>query len=156
MPGIDSIHTLLVGFFLQLLNQTFGNTIHTTNGGHNPNLITDTHVAILTYIALKATVVVFDIKLLVYRIICILESTSQIGLQIILVHPISGFHILHGMSDGIAIFDNVGTSCHVLYQYLMACWCILIHGNLLTIYFKNLSFLFGLQTNHYRIGRVNL
>ena len=156
MPGVDVIHTLLMRFALQLFHEPFGDAIHAADGRHHPDLITHTDVAVLTNITLKGAVLFLNAKFLVYRIVCVFECAGQIGLQVVLVHPVAGLQILTGVTDGIAIFDDVFSLFHVLDQYLVTCWCVLFDGNLLTVHLDNLSFFLRLQTDHYAICRINL
>ena len=60
MPGIDGIDTFFASLFLQFTDQSFGNTVYTTYGGNDPYLITHTHIAVLTDIALESAVLLWD------------------------------------------------------------------------------------------------
>ena len=75
MPGIDSVDALFASFFLQLINEALGNAVYATYSRHNPNLIAHAYIAIFTYITFKGTILVFNFKWLVYRIIRIFECT---------------------------------------------------------------------------------
>ena len=75
MPSIDGVDAFFLRLFLQLLHQSLGNTVHTTNGRNNPYFITHAHVAILSDIALKAAVFFFNAKFFIHRTICVLERT---------------------------------------------------------------------------------
>ena len=73
MPGIDGVNTFLLGFGLQFFHQPFGDTVHTADGGYNPYLITDTHLTVLANISLKVSILILNIKRLVYRLIYVFK-----------------------------------------------------------------------------------
>ena len=155
VPGIDGVDALFLGLMLQLLDESLGNAVHTTHRRHNPDLITYTDITVLSDIALKGTVLLFDAKFLAYRIISILKCTSEIGLQIVLIHPITSLQILNGMANRIAVFDDVGTLRGIFNQHFVTSGCILIQDNLLTVYLNDSTFLLGLQAYHNAVGRIN-
>ena len=117
MNGIDAFEIRL---FLKLRSQALGNAVHTAHGGHNPHFVADSHFPILTAIALESAVIGGDIQLFIYRMVFIGERTRQIGLQVILVHPLSGLQVLACMSDGIAILDDISALRCIGDEHLMA------------------------------------
>ena len=73
MPGVDGIDTFLTGLFLEGIHQTFGDAVHTAHSRYNPYFVSHTDITVLADITLKGSVFFFDVKLLVYRIICVFE-----------------------------------------------------------------------------------
>ena len=155
MPGMDGINAVFMRLFLKFLYQSFGNAVDTTNGRHNPNLITYTYISILPYIALKGTVSLFYVKSFVYRLIRIFKCARKIGLQIVLIHPITSLQVFLCMTDRIAIFNDIGALWGIFYEYLVPSGRVLIQDNLTAIHLHDGSFLLGLQTYNNTIGRIN-
>ena len=85
----------------------------------------------------------------------IFKGTGEIGLQIVLIHPVASLQIYFGMSDGIAILDDVGTLGCILDQDLVSCRRVLIDGDLLAVDLNDVSLLFRLQTDYHAVGRIN-
>ena len=73
MPGVDGVDTFLTGLFLEGIHQTFGDAVHTAHSRYNPYFVSHTDITVLADITLKGSVFFFDVKLLVYRIICVFE-----------------------------------------------------------------------------------
>ena len=86
----------------------------------------------------------------------IFQRTGKVGLEIVLIHPFTLLQILLGMTDRVAILDDVLALGSIIDEHLMTSWSILQESDVLAIHFDNLALLHRTQTNHYRVGRVNL
>ena len=155
MPGMDGINAVFMCLFLQLLYQSFGNAVDATYGRHNPNLITYTYIAILSYIALKGAVFFFYVKFLVYRLIRVFKCAREVGLQIVLIHPVASLQVFLCMTNRIAVFYDICTLRGIFYKYLVPSGRVLVQDNLTAIHLNDGSFLLGLQTYNNAVGRIN-
>ena len=156
VPCMDGINALTASLFLQKLNEFLSNTIHATYGWYYPHLVSYTYFAILAHIALEGTGFLGNVQLLIYWMIGIFQRTGKVGLEIVLIHPFTLLQILLGMTDRLAILDDVLSLGSIIDEYLMTSWSILQESDVLAIHFDNLALLHRTQTNHYRVGRVNL
>ena len=107
MPRPDGINIFHTSLFAQLFSQSFGNTVDTAYGRYNPYLVAYTNVTIFAGISLKGSLLVFDIKRLVYRVVCVFKRSAKIGLEIVFVDPVTCLQVLTGMTDGIAVLNDV-------------------------------------------------
>ena len=155
MPGIDGVDAFFACLFLQFTHQSFSNAIHTADGGYDPYLITHTHITVLTDIALERAVLLLDAKFFVYGVIGVFKGTGEIRLQIVLIHPVACLQVGFGMTDGIAILDDVSTLGGILDQDLVPCWRVLVDGNLQSVNLNDVTLLFRLQTDYHTVGRIN-
>ena len=121
VPGVDGVNVLASRLCQQLVNQALGNAVDAAHRGHNPYLVAHAHVAVLAAIALKGSVLVFNAKFLVDRIVCVLERTAEIGLEVVLVHPVARLQVAARMADGVAVLDDVLALLDVAQQHLVAC-----------------------------------
>ena len=142
MPGIDGIDGGRLDLGAKLTGQSLGNAVYTAYGRYNPYLVAHTYITVLTYVSLEGSVSFLDFKLLVYRTVCVFKRSREIGLQIVLVDPFSGFHILAGMSDGVAVFDDILTLHDIAQQHLVACRYIFGKRNAGAVNFDDVAFLF--------------
>ena len=122
---------------------------------HYPYLIAHTHVAILTHIALKGTVLVFDGKLLINRLVSIFERAGEVGLQVILVHPVASLQVFACMTNGIAILDDVLALLHIDNEHLVTGRCVLVQYDLFPVDLDDVALVLCLQANDNRIGRID-
>ena len=155
MPGIDIVDTFQLGLLAQFLSQFLSNAVDTAYRGNNPYLITHTHITILTLIALEGAVLFLDGQFFANGVVGIFERTGKIGLQIILVDPVTGFQILTCMTDGIAVFDDVFSLFDIFDKNLVTGWCVLINNNLLAVCFDDFSFFLWLQADYHTVCRIN-
>ena len=126
MPSIDTINTFQFGFVAQFLCQFLSDTVDAANRGNDPNLISYAHISIFTFIALEGAVFFLDGQFFTNRIVRIFEGAGKIGLQVVLIHPVACFQVLQGMTDGIAVFDDVLTLFDILDEYFVTCRSVLI------------------------------
>ena len=145
-----------MGFLFQLFHEALCDAVYTAHRRHHPYLVTHAHVAVLTYIAFKGAILFPDGKFFVDRLVCIFECAREVGLQVVLIHPVTSFQCLTGMTDGITVFDDVFALGRVLNQDLMSSRRVLVDGDLSTVHLDNLSFLLFRQTDHNRVCRINL
>ena len=155
VPGIDAVNILAFCLFAQLLGQSLGNAVDTANGGYNPYLVANTHVAILADIALECAMVVLDIEFLADRLVGIFEGAGKVGLQIVLVDPLATFHVFDGVTNGIAILDDALACFHVAQQYLVACRHVLGKDHALVAGLNHITSFLFCQTHHNGVGRIN-
>ena len=155
MPRINGVDALAACLAAQFLDESLSDAIDAANGRHYPYLITHANVAVLADITIKGSVVVLDVKFFVDRTICVLERTRQIGLEIVLIHPIASLQILLGVADGITVFDDVSTLWRILDQHFMPCGRVLINDNLTAIDIDDVTLFFRLQTDYDRVCRID-
>ena len=155
MPCPDGVDTFTLGLHHQTVTQLFCDAVDTSYGGHNPYLITNTHIPVLPNISLKGSLLVFDSKRLVNRIICVFKCSAEVGLEVILVYPISSFHVLTSMTDRITVFDNILSLFHFFNKNFVTSRSILIHGDLFAVNLDDFTLLLGLQTNHDGVGGID-
>ena len=129
----DGIHTLAASLLTQALGQLVGNAIDTTYSGDNPHLVAHTHIAILATIAFEGQSFVGDIQLHLHGVIGIVEQACQVGLDLILVDPLSLLHILGGMTDGVTILDDVLAFVQVGQHHLVSGRGILQYVDILSV-----------------------
>ena len=90
VPSVNSVNAFASGSFFEPRHKFLGDAVYTSNGGHNPYFISDSYFAILSYISFETLILVFYGQRFVDRIVWISKSAGKIGLQIILVNPLSG------------------------------------------------------------------
>ena len=66
-------------------------------------------ITVLADIALECAVLNRDAEFLINRIVCIFESSCEVGLEIVLVYPFSCLEVFDGMTDRVAILYDVLT-----------------------------------------------
>ena len=115
-----------------------------------------TRIAVLANIALEGAVLLQDVQLLIHRVVSIFQSTGKVGLEVVLVDPLTLFQVLLGMTDRVAVLDDVLAFRCIVDEHLMSSRSILQQGDGLTIYLNHFALLHWAQANHYRVGRVNL
>ena len=125
MPGKHGINTFQLGFLFQLTSQSFGHTIDTSHSGDNPYFVPDSHLAVLTDISVECTMVGLHVSLCFYRMIFVGKLTGQVCREVMLVHPLTSFQILTGMTNRVAVFDDAFAFLCISDKYLMT------HGNIL-------------------------
>ena len=155
MPGIYAVDALHSSFVAQLLCQFLSNAVHTAHCRHNPYLIAYTYITILALIAFECAVLFLDGKFFANGIVSIFERARQIGLQIILVHPITRFQILTSMTDGVTVFYDVITFLHILNENFMTSWCVLIQDYCFVINGNDFTFFLWLQADDDAVCRIN-
>ena len=158
VPCPDAVNILAASLFAQLLCHTLGNAVDAPNGGHNPYLVAYADIAVLAYVTLKSPLLVLDVvdvALGVHRLIGILQRSAEVRLEVVLVHPVAGLHVLTGVSDGVTILDNVLTLLDILDEYFVACGSVLVQDYLLAIDVNHFAFLLRLQADDNRVGGVN-
>jgi hypothetical protein len=89
------------------LGKFLGNLVHTTNGINDPNLVSDTNVAIFTNVAHKGTVGGACGGIVELRIIRILKVARKIGLYVMSMNVLPCLNIAGSVSDGIAILYDI-------------------------------------------------
>ena len=140
------------------MSQTLGNAVDATYSRHNPNLVAHAHVAVLADIALEGTALfldMVDVTLGVNGLVGIFQRTREVGLQVVLVHPVAGLHVLTGVADGVAVLDDVLTLFDVLDQHFMSCRGVLVHCDLLAVYLYDVALLLGGQTYYDRVSWID-
>ena len=109
----NRIHSFAAGFPTQTFGQLVDDTIHAAYGRYNPHLVANSHFAIFTAITFECQVFVWNIQRNACRIVCIIQQSSQICLDIILIHPIPLFLSRACMTDRVPIFNDVFAFCKV-------------------------------------------
>ena len=142
MPGPDGVDVASTGFLHQAVGKVFSNAVDAADGGHNPYLVTHADVTILANITLKGSVFVFDCKWFVDRLIRVFERSAEVGLEIVLIDPVTGLHVLTGMTDGVAVLDNVFAFFDVGDEYFVTCRSVLIQRDLLAVDGDDVALLF--------------
>ena len=89
-------------------HDAFSNTVHATNRRYHPYLVADADFTVAALIATERAVLASYLQLFVNGFVSIGERTLQIGLQVMLVHPLSGLQVFASMADGVAVFNDVG------------------------------------------------
>ena len=140
VPGIDAVDTLTARFQTQLGSQLLSNAVDAAHGGHYPYLVAHANVAVLTNVSPKATVLIWYVKFLVYRLVSVFKSTAEVSLQVVLVYPVSCLHVLTGVAYGVAILNNVFTLFDVFDEHFVAGRGVLVDGYLQTIDLNEFTF----------------
>ncbi len=159
VPGPDGVDIFAASLRHELVGHALGNAVDAAYSGHNPYLVAHANVAVLAYIALEGTALVLDmidVALGVNGIVGIFQRTREVGLQVVLVHPVAGLHVLTGVTDWVAVLDDILTFFDVLDQYFMSCRGVLVHCDLLAVYLYDVALLLGGQTYYDRVSGINL
>jgi hypothetical protein len=109
MPGMNSINAVKTSLCFEFLCQLLCYAVYAANGRHNPDFVANTYITIFADIALECAVLNRDVELLIHRIVCIFESSCEVGLEVVLVYPFSSLEILGCMTDRIAVLDDILT-----------------------------------------------
>ena len=113
MPCVDAVNTLTACFLAKLCSQAFSDAIHTADGRHNPYFVAHADVAISTLVGFERTILVGYAKFFVDRFVLVFQRTAEVGLQVVFVHPVACLHGLTGMTDRVAVFDDVVTLLNI-------------------------------------------
>ena len=106
-------------------HDAFSNTVHATNRRHHPHLITDAYLTVAALIAAERAVLASYLQLLANGFVSVGERTLQIGLQVMLVHPLASLQVFASMADGVAVFDDVGALGGVADEHFVTCGRVL-------------------------------
>ena len=153
--GDDGIHALASSLLAQTFGQLVGNAVDTTYSGDNPHFVTYSHVTILATVALECKPFVGDVEVNGYGVVGVFEQTSQIGLDLVFVNPLSLLYIFGSVSDGVAILDDVFTFVQVGQHHFVSGRCILQHGDVLSVDGDSFSGIQCLDSHGNIVGRVN-
>ena len=156
MPSMDGVDALAMSLVLEQFHQLLCHAIHAAHGRNYPNFVSHTYLAVLANIALEGAVLLLDVQLLIHRVVSIFQSTGKVGLEVVLVDPLTLFQVLLGMTDRVAVLDDVLAFRCIVDEHLMASRSVLQEGDVLAIHLDYIALLHGAQANHYRVGRVNL
>ena len=143
------------GLLTQTLCTFLDDTIDATYGRDDPYFVTDTDLSVFAAVTHESTFLIGDIEHHLFRMILVLEQTSQVGLDVILVHPTAGFLCLAGMADGEAVLDDVLAFSEVFDSYLVSGRHIFQYGDLLAVHLNNSTCRLRLYGYNHIIGRVN-
>ena len=149
VPGVDGVNALATCFLLQKLNELLGNTVNATYGWNHPNLVTCSHFAVLAHVTLEGSALVGDVQLLFHRIVGIFQSAGKIGLEIVLVNPLALLQVFLGVTDRVAVLDDVLSFGSIVDEHLVTGRSILQKSDGLAIYLNSLALLHRAQANHY-------
>ena len=155
VPSVDGINAFAFCFLLELLYQFFRYAIHAAYGRNYPDFISYANLTILADVAQESTVFLLDVQLFIHRIVSIFQSAGKVGLEVILVDPLTLFQIFLSMTDRVTVLDDVLSFRCIVNEHFVSGRSILQEGDRLTIYFDGLALLHRAQANHYRVGRVN-
>ena len=72
----------------------------------------------------------------------VFERAAEVGLEIVLVDPVAGLHVLTGMTDGVAVLDDVFAFFDVGDEYFVTCRSVLIQRDLLAVDGDDVALLF--------------
>ena len=109
MPGMNSINAVETSLCFKTFCQLLCYAVYTADSRNNPNLIAYADITILADVALERAVLNRDAEFLINRIVCIFESSCEVGLDVVLVYPFSSLEILGCMTDRIAVFNDILT-----------------------------------------------
>ena len=151
----DSIYAFAFCFFTQAFSQLINDTIHTTHRRDNPHLITDTHLTIRTTIAFECSLFIEDIQCRIYRAIGIVQESGKISLNIVFIHPFPTRHCLSGVSNGIAIFDDVFALREVFQGNFMSCRNICKQYNFTSVHLNARTRFLGCYSYCYIVSRID-
>ena len=155
VPGMHGVDALQAGLSLQRGCQTLGDAVDTAHGGHNPHLVAYAHLAVLAHISVEGEVVVGNVEFFIHRLVFVGQRAREVGLQVVLVHPFAGLEVVHGMSDGVAIFDDVFALGCVVDEHLVPGRCVLCQGDVFSVNVDLFSLVERAQANHYRVCRID-
>ena len=155
VPSVDGINAFAFCFLLELLNQFLRYAIHAAYGRNYPDLVSYTDLTVLAHVTHESAVFLLDVQLFIYRIVSIFQSAGKVGLEVILVDPLTLFQIFLSMTDRVTVLDDVLSFRRIVNEHFVSGRSILQEGDRLTIYFDGLALLHRAQANHYRVGRVN-
>ena len=140
------------------MDEAFGNAVDAAYGRHNPYLVAHTHIAVLSNISFEGALIVFDVSnvaLGINRLVGVLQGAAEVCLEVVLVDPVAGFQVLTGMTNGVAVLDDVLTLFGILDEYFVTCWRVLIDSDLLAVDVDDVALLLGRQTYDHRVGGIN-
>ena len=129
VPGMHGVDALASGLCLEGGSQAFGDAVHASHSRHYPYLVADAHLAVLAHISVEGLALMGYCQRLVHGMVFVGQRAREVGLQVVLVHPFSGLQVMHGMSDRIAVFDDVVASGGVSDEHFVTHRCVLPQGN---------------------------
>ena len=142
-----------------LLTQTLGafldDAVHATHGRNNPHLVADSHLAVFAAEAHERTPLVGNIENNLFRVILVREQSRKVGLDVVLVHPRTGFLRLTRVTDRKSVLDDVLALGKVFDGYLVACRHIFQHGYLRPVHFDNCSCGLWLNSHNHIVRRID-
>ena len=156
VPGPDGVNVTPASLHHQAVGEAFGNAVDAADGGHNPYFVAYADVAVLAHVTLKGSIFVFDGKLFVDRLIRVFERAAKIGLEIVLVDPVAGLQVLAGVTDGIAVLDDVFTFFDVGDEYFVTSRSVLVQCDLLAVELNDVALLLRCETYNDTVGGINL
>ena len=138
------------------MDEALRNTIDASYSRNNPYLVAHANITVLANIAFKGALLVFDVQGLVDGVVSIFQRTAEIGLEVVLMHPVARFQVLKSMADRVAVFDNIFALSGILDKDFMACRRILVHDDLSTVSIEMMSpfFLGARQTTTESAGFI--
>ena len=150
------IGDLRFNFFAELLGKAFGDAVDTADGGYDPELVADTHITVLAAVATESDVLMGYGEGFAYWLVGVFEGARKVGLEVVLVHPLACTEVGDGMSDGVAILDDILTLAHIADEYLMACWGVLEQGDGSAVDQDGIASVQVLKTDDDAVGGMDL
>ena len=149
MPCIHSVDVLLSSFLAQLVSESLCNTIYASHCRHNPYLVAHTYITVFPYVSLKGAVFLGDVQFVVHWFVGIRQCTLEVGLEIILIYPVTSLQVGDGMTDGISIFNNVRSSGSIVDEHLVSRRCVLVESDSFAIHFHCFTFFHCFKANYH-------
>ena len=149
VPCINGIDVLFTCLLAQLVGQSLGNTVHASHSRHNPYLVAHAHFAVFPYVSLKCTLFLSNVELVIHWLVGISKSALEVGLQVILINPVTRLQVGDGMAYGITIFNNVSTCGCICDKHFMSRWSVLIKSDSLSVHLNDISLFHCFKANHH-------
>lgn len=131
------------------------NAIDTSHCRYNPYLVACTYIAVLADETFERAVLLWDVKMSIDGVVLVCQCTGEVGLEVVLVDPLSGLEVFLGMTDGIAVFYNVLTFRRVFDKHFVSGWGVLHHFNVFAVYVDSLAFFERTEADNDRVGRID-
>ena len=147
--------SLASGLLTELLGQLVGNAVHAAHGRDNPNLVSHAHVAVFAAVTFEGAVFMGDAKFHVDRVVRVFQQSGQVGLDLLLVNPMSLFYGHQRVSDGVTVFDYLVAFGKIFQRDFVSGGDVFGHGDGHAVHgdgFAGLEFRYGYG---HIVGRVD-
>ena len=126
--------------FFEFGDDVVGNAIDAAHGRDNPNLVADADFTIGAFVTVEGEFAVGVLKRHLLWLPCVFERSRKVGLYVFVVSPRAFRKIGLGMSDRVAVFDEVLARLDILERELMSCWNVLEQGDVVALDVERFAF----------------
>ena len=152
----DGIYPLAaVRLAAESVGQLVHDTVHAAHGRDNPNLVAYSHITVAAAVALERAMLHGDVRVHLHRRVGIVQQSRQIGLDIFFAHPGTFGHVLHHVTDGVAVFYDIFSGTEILQCHLVSGRHVRAKRNSATVCLNGLSRTKGSDGHRHIVGRID-